>query len=155
MQPSSETSSEFQELSPVDASMDAALELEEMKQGRRQDAPALHRLVELLRKPSRGFSGQDGISMLADVRSFAIFKESLRQVSPTVKAADYDQLQTAIIKFLAELERGVAERNTQKLTQAKQFCLALNTGLLAKQMSDIYARRERSDARYISHESVP
>jgi hypothetical protein len=155
MEPSSDTPPELQELNPVDTSMDAALQLEEMKQGRRQDAPALHRLVELLREPSRGFSGQDGISMLADVRSFTIFKESLRQISPKVKAADYNQLQAMITELLAELERGVAERNAQKISQAKQFCLALNTGLLAKQMSEIYARRERSDARYISHESVP
>jgi hypothetical protein len=155
MQTSSDTPSEAQEINPVDMSMDAALELEEMKQGLREDAPALHCLVELLRKPSRGFSGQEGISMLADVRSFTMFRESLGQVSPKVKAANYDQLPTVISDFLSELERGVIEGNTQKVNLAKQFCLAFNTSLLAKQMSDIYARRERSDARYISHESVP
>jgi hypothetical protein len=150
----SRAQSELTESSPIDVSMEAALELEELKQGHRGDAPAFHHLIELLRKPSRGFSGE-GISMLADVRSFTIFKESLGPVSSKVRTASYDQLPSAVSDFLSELERGVKERNTQRLNQAKQFCLVFNTHLLAKQMSDIYARRERSDARYISHESLP
>jgi hypothetical protein len=145
---------EVLELSPADVSMEAALQLEELKQGRRPEAPALHSLFDLLRKPSQGFSGQ-GISMLADVRAFTIFKESLGQVWPKAKTADHDQLTKFASEFLAELERGVADHNKDKIDQAKQFCLAFNTSLLAKHMSDIYARRERSDARYIGHESVP
>jgi hypothetical protein len=146
---------EPQEHNPVDMSMDAALELEQLKQGHRKDAPALHCLIDLLRKPARGFSGQEGISMLADMRSFTILRESLRQASPKVKAVNYDQLPAVLNTFLSELDRGVIDRDMQKVSQAKQFCLALNAGLLAKQMRDIYARRESSDARYISHEPVP
>jgi hypothetical protein len=86
---SNTTEAELQDINPVDMSMDAALELEQMKQGARDDAPALHRLLELLRTPSRGFSGQEGISMLADMRSFTMFRESLGQVSPKIKAANY------------------------------------------------------------------
>jgi hypothetical protein len=156
MEPSSDaTTAELQDINPVDTSMDAALELEEMKQGGRDDAPALHRLIELLRTPSRGFSGQDGISMLADMRSFTMLRESLRQVRPKLRATNYDKLPEVINNFLSELERGVSERNAPMVAQAKQFCLALNTSLLAKQMSDIYTRRERADARYISNESLP
>jgi hypothetical protein len=144
---------EVLESSPADVSMEAALQLEELKQGRRPDAPALHSLFDLLRKPSQGFSGE-GISMLADLRAFTIFKESLGQVWPKVKMPDHDKLTQFFGEFLAELERGVADRDKHKIEQAKQFCLAFNTSLLAKHMSDIFARRERSDARYISHESV-
>jgi hypothetical protein len=142
-------------MNPLDMSMDAALELEELKQGGRDDAPALHHLIELLRTPSRGFSGEEGISMLADMRSFTMFRESLGQVWPKLRATNYDKLPQVISDFLSELERGVHERNDLMVARAEQFCLALNTSLLAKQMSDIYTRRERADARYISHESLP
>jgi|HubBroStandDraft_4_1064222.scaffolds.fasta_scaffold14022_1 hypothetical protein len=152
--PNDSSSPEVKEYNPIDVSLEASLQLEEMKQGRRDDAPALFCLVDLLRKPRRGFSGQ-GISMLADIRSFTIFKESLGQVSPKIRTAEHEQLPEIISDFLVELERGVKERNKQKVMLAKQFCLLFNTSLLGREMSELYERRERSDARYISHESVP
>ena len=154
MQPSSEAPTEATELNPVDASMEAALELEEMKQGRRADAPALQYLIDLLRKPSVGFAGE-GISMLADMRSFTMFKEFLGQVAPKVQAANSSQLPKVIDNFLSDLQNGVSAGNSEKITLAKRFCLVFNNSLLAKHMSDIYARREHSDARYISHDHLP
>jgi hypothetical protein len=153
MQPSDEVIG-IDDLNPLDASMEAALELEEMRQDLRSSSPALVRLVELLRNPSPGFAGGDGISMLADVRSFALFK-SLSHLSPRLKASDHEQMQKKVGVFLAEILKGVSEKNKEKILLAKKFCLALNTNLLAKQTADIYARRERSDARYIANESLP
>jgi len=57
--------------------------------------------------------------------------------------------------YLKDLEAGVAARNKEKIEEAKRFCLAFNANLVAKQMTEIYARREGADSRYVSHESVP
>jgi len=147
---------EIPETNPVDVSMEAALELGELKQGGiRTDVPAFYSFVDLLRRPSPGFEERQGISMLADVRSFSLLKDSLGQVSPKSKPADHKQLFEAMNKFLADLEEGVKKRDDKKIKLAMDFCLAFNSGLLGKQMSEIYARRERSDARYITNESVP
>jgi hypothetical protein len=155
MQNLSGSSDGLQELNPVDVSMEAALELGELKQGGiRDDAPAFRCFVELLRTPSRGFKGE-GISMLADVRSFRLFKESLGQLSPKLTANDHKQLFEVMNSFLADIELGVKNRDEKKIKLAMQFCLAFNSSLLGTQMNDIYARRERSDARYITNESVP
>lgn len=42
-----------------------------------------------------------------------------------------------------------------KIEEAKRFCLAFNAGILARQMSEVYARRERSDARTVSDDALP
>jgi hypothetical protein len=142
--------------SPIDVSIEAALELQELKENLRPDAPALGSLFSLLRTPAPAFEkGENGICMLADVRSYALFKDSIGQVQPTLKAPDFRQFKAVIEKFLNDLERGVAARNHDKIDEAKRFCLALNTNLIARQMHEIYSRRERSDSRYISNESAP
>lgn len=146
-------STDMPESNPVHVSLEAALQLEKMKRGLRNDAPALQTLANLLRAPSLGFSG-DGISMLADERSFTILKNSLRQVSPNMKSVDHAQLQTLFTSFFSKLLQGVADGNKDQIELAKRFCLAFNDAVLARQMSDIYARRERADARYLRHESL-
>jgi hypothetical protein len=132
----------------IDTSVEAALQLEELKQGARKDVPALEALFKLLVTES-------GMSMLADLRSYALFKESLRQVQPKLMAIDFREFKSVIEKYLKELEHGVAARNVDKIDEAKRFCLALNATLLARQINEIYSRRERSDSRYVSHESSP
>lgn len=141
---------------PIDISVDAALELEELREGLRDDAPALDALFSLLRTPAPAFQeGERGLSMLADVRSYALFRDSLGQVQPKLRAGDFRQFNLVIEKYLGELERGVAARNPDKIDEAKRFCLAFNNNLIAKQMNEIHSRRERSDSRYISNESAP
>jgi hypothetical protein len=140
----------------IDTSVEAALQLEELKQGARKDVPALEALFKLLVTPAPAFEkGESGMSMLADLRSYALFKESLRQVQPKLMAIDFREFKSVIEKYLKELEHGVAARNVDKIDEAKRFCLALNATLLARQMNEIYSRRERSDSRYVSHESSP
>lgn len=139
--------------SPIDISLEAALELDELKQGFREDAPALRSLFDLLRTPAPAFdSSENGISMLADVRSYALFKESLGQVRPKLKVGDFRELKTVMETYLSDLERGVSDRDQEKIEEAKRFCAIFNTSLLARQMTEIYSRRERSDSRYVSHE---
>jgi hypothetical protein len=139
---------------PIDTSVEAALQLEELKQGVRDDVPALDALFKLLSTPAPAFEkGESGICMLADVRSYTLFKDSLHQVQPKLKAADFHQFKTVIENYLEDLERGVAARELDKIEEAKRFCLAFNTNLVARKMNEIYFRRERSDSRYVSNES--
>jgi hypothetical protein len=140
---------------PIDVSIEAAVELDELKENLRQDVPALGVLFELLRTPGPAFEGRPGVSMLADIRAFALFRDSLRQLKPKIKVSDHRELQSVLEQFFSELESGVRARKRDKIDQAKQFCLAINANLVARQMSEIYARRERSDSRYVSHESSP
>lgn len=137
---------------PVDLSVEAALELEELKQGERVDAPALNALFHFIRTPSPAFSGQS-ISMLADVRAYALFRDSLGGPSRT-KAGNLEEFRDLIERYLNDLEMGVARRQEKKIEEAKRFCLALNTHMLAKQMTEVYSRRERTDARSFDHEPL-
>jgi hypothetical protein len=141
---------------PIDTSVEAALQLEELKQGIRDDVPALRALFKLLSTPAAAFEkGESGVCMLADVRSYTLFKDSLNQVQPKLKAADFRRFKTVIESYLKDLERGVVARDRDKIDEAKRFCLAFNANLVARKMDEIYSRRERSDSRYVSNESPP
>jgi len=142
---------------PIDISVEAALELEELRQEIRKDVPALAALFNLLRSPGPAAfeAGESGVCMLSDVRSYSLFKDSLGQVQPRLKVPDFRQFKTVMEKYLIDLEHGVKAGDPDKIIEAKRFCLALNANFIARQMSEIYSRRERSDSRYISHESAP
>ena len=58
----------------IDLSSEAALELEELRQGVRGDVPALENLFAFLRTPAPAFVGES-VSMLADVRSYVLFRD--------------------------------------------------------------------------------
>jgi len=135
-----------EDLSPVDTSIEAALELEELRQGFRDDAPAFARFFELIRRPSPAFAG-NGVRMFSDVQHY--FKASVGKT----KRYSGENLKTLVEQFLSDLERGVAQRNAEKISEAKKLCLAINQSLLARRMDDIFSRRESSDSRYINHES--
>ncbi len=136
---------------PLDLSAEAALELEELKQGIRCDVPALGELFHFIRTPAPAFQGQS-VSMLADVRSYALFRDSL---GPTKnKTSNFSDFKKAIENYLADLEVGVKAKKQDKIEEAKRFCLAFNENMLTKQMNEIYGRRERADSRYVSHESI-
>jgi hypothetical protein len=137
-----------EDLNAVDTSIEAALELEELKQGFRVDAPAFTQFFELIRRPSPAFAG-NGVRMFSDVQHY--FKSAL----PKTKVLAGENLRSLVEQFLADLERGVAARNVDKINEAKKFCLAINQSLLARRMDDIFSRKEHSDSRYIDHESNP
>jgi hypothetical protein len=139
--------------SPVDLSAEAALELEELKQGQRNDTPALTELFRFMRTPGPSFQGQSGVSMMADVRSYALFRDTLgpERVPNTNNLADFRK---AVERYLGDLEAGVTARRKDQIAEAKQFCLSFNENLLMRQMAEIYHRRERSDSRYVTHELV-
>jgi hypothetical protein len=139
-------------INPVDLSAEAALELEEFRQGERPDVPALGSLFAFLRTPGPAFTG-DGVSMLADVRSYALLRDSLGAVPK--KSTSFDEFRKLADEYFKDLEAGVAARNKERIEEAKRFCLAFSANLVAKQMTEIYARRERADSRYVSHESIP
>jgi hypothetical protein len=92
---------------PIDISVDAALELEELSQKLRDDVPALGTLFNLLRSPAPAAfeMSESGVCMLGDLRSYAMFKESLGQVQPRLKVPDFRQFKTIIEKYLNDLER--------------------------------------------------
>jgi hypothetical protein len=141
---------------PIDLSAEAALELEELKQNVRSDAPAMRELFDLLRTPSRApsFNGNSSISMLADIRSYAVLRDALPAQRSVKSNKNRQEFIDAVMNYLKELEVGVADRNKAKLDEAKRFCVALNENLLAKRMQEIYLRRERADSRYVSHDSI-
>ena len=121
--------------SPLDLSLEAALELEEYKQELRNDTPALQALLKVIRTPAPAFRGQ-GMSMLADVRAYPLLRDSLSDAGNR-PPNNFREFHAVIEKYLTELETGVAARNPTKIVEAKRFCLAFNSNLLAKQMSDV------------------
>jgi len=141
---------------PVDLSVEAALELEELSQKIRNDAPALAAFFDLLRSPAPAAfnTGERGICMLGDVRSYSLLKESLGQVQPRLKQSGFREFRTLIEQYLKDLEKGVAAGDARMIDEAKQLCLVLNASLISRQMNELNSRRERSDSRYLSHESA-
>lgn len=141
-------------LSPIDLSADAALELEELDQGRRTDAPALGALFDFLRTPvsTQKFEGNSGLSMLADVRSYTVLRDSIG-VS-RAKVGKLSDFKAHVEAYLEELESGVRAKKRAKVQEAKRFCLSLNENLLSKRMADIYQRRERADSRYMDYDAI-
>jgi hypothetical protein len=138
---------------PTDLSVEAALELEELKQGIRSDAPALTALFHYIRTPAPAFEGQS-VSMLDDIRAYALLRDSLDGPKKT-RAASFPEFRQLIERYLTDLERGVANNQQQEIDEAKRFCLSLNSQMVAKQMNELYSRRERADARNFDHESLP
>lgn len=141
-------------LNPTDVSMEAVIELAELQKGIREDAPSLKSLFDLMKTPSPSFNGMGGVSMLADVRSYALFRDSLRVADPKIKTSSYRDFQAVMEKFFKMIEQGVAKHDRTTIEVAKKFCSAVNSSFLSRQMNDIYSRRERSDARYITHETT-
>jgi hypothetical protein len=139
-------------LNPTDLSLEAALELEEMKQHVRADAPALNALFRLIRTPLPAFNNGISISMLADARAYPLLRDSTCIKSRGHKTGDFTK---KIERYLEDLEDGVARADLTKIDEAKRFCLALNTHTLAKEMGEFYARREGQDSRNIFDDSVP
>lgn len=141
---------------PIDLTVDAALELEELRQGLTQTAPSFDELIDFIRTPSaQSPAGGSGISMLADYRAYPIFRESIRSVTPKFQSAQPKEFQELLEKYFENLRVMIGRGDTKKIEEAKRFCLAFNSALVARTLSEIYSRRERSDSRYISHEPVP
>ena len=136
---------------PIALGAEAILELEELKRGMRSAAPTLCKLFHFLRTPMPAFQGQ-GVSMLADVRSYVLFRDSVPQ--PPIKTKDLSEFREAVESYLHDLEAGVNARNIDTINEAKRFCLAFNENLLAKQMTEIFGRREPADSPYMGHESL-
>ena len=148
---------------PTDLSMEAILELAELKEGLGATAPSLDKLIELLRSPTPSFAGTTGASMLADVRSYAILRDSLNEADPKFRTRnravrellDHKEVQQLLESFFEMLQQGIAARDDKWIEVGRRFCSAINSNFLSRQMNDIYSRRERSDARYIGHEFTP
>jgi hypothetical protein len=138
--------------SPVDLSVEAALELEELKQGQRMEAPSLFALFRFIRTPAPAFSGKS-ISLLDDIRAYPLLRDSLGDHTKT-RPANFAAFKKWVDNYLNDLEAGVQRREGKKIEEAKRFCLSLNTHMLARQMNDIYSRRERSEARNFDYESL-
>jgi hypothetical protein len=135
---------------PVEASVEAALELEELRQGRRSDAPSLHALFEMLLKPTPAFLG-NGVRMFADVQNY--YLSASAKPAKAARAPSREEIRRSVEAFLSDLEDGVTRRDSDKIAEAKKLCLAINNNLLARKMDDIFSRREKSDTRYVKNES--
>ncbi len=137
---------------PIDLSAEAFLELEELSQGQRPDAPAFIELCRFIRTPTPAYRGQDGISMLVDVRSYALLRDSLGIARKRI--SDFKEFRKIFDNYLTDLETGVLARKKDKISEAKRFSVSLNENLLLSEMANIYERHERAEMRHVNHESV-
>lgn len=141
--------------SPLDLSSEAILQLEELRQGMRGDTPALHSLLHFIKTPVQAptFAGTNGVSMLADVRSYPLLRDSL---APTKRrpAGDHVEFREWFSNYLSEIERGVNDRREDMIEEAKRFCAAFSDNLVSKEMNRVFQRRNPHESRYIADESV-
>ncbi len=138
----------------IDTSAEAALELEELKLGLRDEVPAFHLLFKLIQTPvpSPEFEGRSSMSMLADLRSYALLRDSVGNAG--AKSTSYVEMRDIVERYLAEIECGVSARQPDKIEEAKRFCISFNGRLLANELSEIYDRREYADSRYMTDASL-
>jgi hypothetical protein len=110
-------------------------------------------LFSFIRTPARAFSGKS-VSLLADVRAYPLLRDSLGDHSKK-RPTNFDEFRKWVDSYLTDLEVGVSKRAEKKIEEAKRFCLSLNTHMLARQMNELYTRRERSESRpvreFINH----
>lgn len=116
-------------LNLIDLSLDAALQLEELAQGKRSDAPTFQTLVDALKTPRRSYSGSSGVSMLTDVRNAPLLRKAINNRTPKDASLFFD-----------ELVKNVATKDRQYVELAKTLCLMINNNLLTKDY-DILVRR--------------
>jgi hypothetical protein len=128
----------------VDLSLDAALELAELEQGERDDAPGLIRVVDEL-KSGRPVVEGTPVSMLSDVRGIAMVRRALASTN-TQAGADRQALREAISSYLDRLVVHAVSRNAKGIEEAKRFCLALNQELLKRHHDRLTSRRWRQES---------
>jgi len=145
----SSESSDF--ANPIDLSIEAAIELEELKQGLRPRAPALEAFFDSIRTPGPAFEGKS-LRMLDDVRAYTVFRDSLG--AGARPAHTLKEFRDFIETYLSKLETGVSKGVQKDIEEAKRFCLSFNTQLMAKKMTELYDRRERDESRTFDHESI-
>ncbi len=121
--------------SPKELSLDAALQLEALVQGKRNDAPKFDYLIQLLKEPRVTRSGRSTVSMLTDVRSAPLLQKAIPQGS-----LERPEL---VVQFFETLLRGVAGKDPKQIRLAKRFCLALNELLLTKEYDTLVERQPR------------
>jgi hypothetical protein len=139
-------------LNPVDLSLKAALQLEELRRGDRKEAPALIDLLKLIRTPAQSYGGE-GVSMLDDRRAYTLLRDT---VKPSLSAKTHQEFSRRVDEYLSTLEAGVLALNADVIADAKRFCLALNRQLLAKQLNEIYDRYEPElGSRSLDEQNLP
>jgi hypothetical protein len=104
-------------VNPIDLSAEAALELEELRQGVRVDVPALVDLFVFLRTPGPAFAGAS-VSMLDDIRSYALFRDSLGSIPK--KPTTFEEFRRLVGVYLQDLETGVARGNKEKIKEGQK-----------------------------------
>jgi hypothetical protein len=146
---------DIEPVNAIDLTAEAILQIEELRQHVRADAPALAELLAFLRTPapSPAFLGHESISMLADVRSYAILRDSLSP-KERPRTSDFREFRDFIEKYLRRLETGVTARKPDLMEEAKTFFMALNENLLSKRLSDIYRHRERVNSQHVGHDNI-
>ena len=146
---------EQEKIGPSALSAEALLELEEMTAGVREDAPTLDLLVECLRTPEKSviFEGHGSISMLEDARSYTVLRDAMG-INNFPKPADFSGIKKIIDAYLQEVRDGVHRRDRSIINEAKKFCMVLGEGLLAKQMREVYDRKDRSEPKYVGRNAV-
>lgn len=127
---------------PIDLTLDAAMELEELRQSLRDDSPALRRLFEYLRSPATK-GGEQVVSRLADIRNHEVLSQSVQSRPRFGSPSDFSHW---FEKYLSGLLAGVDSRSPNSISDAKEFCLALNRHMLAKMHSS--SMETRHSARY-------
>jgi len=133
----------------IDLSLEAAIELEELKQRVRSDAPTLRTLFDLIRTPPFAFRGES-LSMLEDARAYPLLRDTVYANRKPISG----DFKVFLENYLNELEEGVSAKNAEKIAEAKIFCLSLNKLAVAKDMSEFYSRRDRQDGRNIFDEPL-
>ncbi len=142
---------------PIDLSADAILEIEEMNEGHRADAPSVKALFDFLRTPpshSLSLNGANAVSMLDDVRAYGLLRMSFARAQPKKIPEKFADFRKLLEEYLSTLESGIVARDAGKIREAKLLCLALHENLMSGQLAEMYQRRERSDSRYLIDDSI-
>lgn len=137
----------------VELGAEAALELDELKEGVRTDVPALAILFEHLTKPSSPLPSGGGVSMLSDLRSRDIFKSSINKdrLQPGLSREEFAKM---LEDYFQEIQNAVNRGERDRIDEAKRFCLRFSNALISQDIKEMYERRDQINLRYMDDELI-
>ncbi|WP_342362620.1 hypothetical protein [Terrarubrum flagellatum] len=135
---------DLKEVTPEsELTLDAALELAELRTGLRQDIPSFECLIDLIRD-DRPLKQPQGVTLLSDPRGFSVVRNAWVRSSKAGQPINLNNFREIVVGYLNGLKQSALDGSAADTKTAEEFCLALNKAFLSRKYSSVEERAYRS-----------